>query len=146
MIRTLQAPEDTQAIPGLWQNQTIPGLRIIQTTLAPGAIHTPQTPEEVQTIPRLWQSQMPLGAIRTIHTHSKSQTTLNLHEILTLQVPEAVKTMRAPEQILIILTSWENQTILELREMLPILAPEPIPTIQALEGIKDMPVPGSNHP
>lgn len=118
---------------------------MIQTTLAPGVIHTLQAPEEVQTVAHLWQSQRHLGAVHTIHTHSKNQTTLNLSEILVLQVPEAVGTMRAPEQILIILAPWENQTILELKEMLTILPPEPIPTIQALEGIKDMLVPESNR-
>lgn len=101
----------------------------------------------MQTILDLQQSRiiLDLGATHIIQAHPESQTTLNLDEILTSQVPEAVETMEVPGHILIILIPWKNPTTLELREALTTPAPETLPTAQAPKGIQNTLVPESTH-
>lgn len=69
-----------------------------QIILVPETIPILQVPEQAQTLTDLCQSQIILnrGAIHTIQHHPESRITLDLNEILILQVLEVVETMQAP--------------------------------------------------
>lgn len=127
---TLQVPDQILAPPALQQDCTILDLGVTQTPLVPDAILTLQGPE-VRSIPELLKSQIILGP-------REIRTTQNRDATPVLQLPKAVETMSAPEQIQIILPPGKNQITPELRKFLP--------TIRAPREIQDVPLPARSPP